>query len=606
MKLSRKEKKNKDRFSITIVGVLVYSILLISVMAGTYVGVKSLFKHQQTESAITTIEEEKTVEEDITETEEVPSYGDEEQGDGEDEETVYNDHTATLSDIMDQDTGLVDYEKILFKPEKRDASLTWKDTIFSKVENVNSPKDAAVNTFNLKRVFAELKNHDQAEYSVFTNPDTENVDKITEIVDCGGNYQIFDYYYDHGNINYIAQYDMSIIKPVSLTSADIESRFYFNKDVMVRYIYCGDGKAIEYTVQDIDAYSQGTVEQFDYLEKDMLNRAYIVLNLAKSLDEVEIIDGYIMDEFLVPLDDVEVTIYSDSDEKEIANGRTDGDGYYRLSVKTSDDTFTLKANADREVFDGVNAYGITAASGSVRYSVDPIYLSYKTNGAFYNVQILVRDAYDSSKGLSGGKIKLRRGISNTEGEVIAVGDLDDTGAILVPMTAGCYTAEVSKGGYETVYFPVNVRVDHQSAIGFAVPDVPQGSYKAVLTWETSPLDLDFKAISSCGMNIYKPSADSLGAIMAEVITIDEVGSDDYKFYVNDYGSISTGDALSYNMTGSKAMVTVYGSEGYIASYHVPVASAGIVWEPFEIFNNKLLPINNYFYSIEDELLWKSK
>ena len=41
----RKEKKNKDRFSVTIIGVVIYSVVLIAVMVGSYVGVKAIFRN---------------------------------------------------------------------------------------------------------------------------------------------------------------------------------------------------------------------------------------------------------------------------------------------------------------------------------------------------------------------------------------------------------------------------------------------------------------------------------------------------------------------------------------------------------------------------------
>ena len=64
--------------------------------------------------------------------------------------------------------------------------------------------------------------------------------------------------------------------------------------------------------------------------------------------------------------------------------------------------------------------------------------------------------------------------------------------------------------------------------------------------------------------------------------------------------------MSYNMTGSCACVDVYNSDGLIGKYHVPVASAGVVWEAFEIRNKTLLPINSYFYAVDDDTLWKTK
>ena len=606
MKMTRKEKKNKDTFSVSIIGVVIYSIVLMAVMGGSYMGVRALMKNQEAKDALIASEE---VAEPVEEAkEEVKPDEPEEEPVKEQEpekEDVFTDHEAKIADIIDSDTGCVSYSNILFEPAKRDDTLKWNDTVFSKIEDVKNPANSLVNTFAIKSVEATLDNQKSVEYRAYTNPDNDYIEKITEVIDCEGPHQVIDYYYDKGNINYIAQYNMTAEIPVPLSSADIESRYYYKNDVLVRYIYCGDGKAIEYTVADLKNYSDGTVEQYDFLEKDMINRAYIVYNLATSLVETESVYGYVMDEYLMPIEDAEVRIVSDKDGSIQASGQTDGDGHYKLSLKCDEnDTYTVKV--DKEGLTGVNVYGVTSMPGAGKYAVNPVYLGYKGNGEVFNVQVIVRDALDSNKALSGANIKMRRGINDREGDVIVVGTLDEVGSALIPMEPGSYTAEVSKGGYETTYFPVIVRFDHLAVIGYAVPDVPNNTIRAVLSWESSPLDLDFMAISSQQGRVIKSSIDSLGITTAEVIEIGDVGQDSYRFYVSDHGSITTKDAYSYNLTNSRAIVSIYTSDGLVSCTHVPVASAGVIWEPLQIFNGRILPMNNYYYNIETAPLWTQK
>lgn len=607
-----KDKKNKDRFSVTLIGVVIYSIVLIGVMGGTYVGVKAIFRKQEVNQVASAIEDEEVAEpEEIVEEEpkeEAPSADVEEtieSVEAEEEDTALNEHEDDISKAYDEETGSVDYSKIIFKPAKRDTELIWKDTVFARIENVENPADAIVNTYDIKRVKATLVDNKAVQYITYTNPENGLVEKITELEDCGDGFETLDYYFDKGNINYIAQYKAVIDSPISLASSKIGSRFYFRDDVMVRFIYCENDKATAYTLADIDSYSKGTIEQYDYLEKSMLNRAYIVYNLAKELEETQTIYGYIMDEYSVPLEDAQIDIINEADGTSIAYEQTDGDGYYQIEIPCTDDA-TYVARIKKDSFNNVEVYGIKAMSGAYKYSIDPIYMAYSNAGVVYNVQILVRDATDSTKALSGAIIKLRRGLYNTDGDVIAKGVLDDTGLATVPMVAGSYTAEVSKGGYETALFPVVVKADHQATIGFAVPDVPEDTYRVVVSWDNALLDVDSKVISSGQQRVIKSAADSVGSIMAEVVTIDNVGTDDYKMYVSDYGSIATGNALSYNLTGSNTLVAVYDSSGYVESFHVPVASAGVVWQPFEIRNKKIYPINNYYYGIENIPLWTAK
>ncbi len=595
----RKEKKNKDRFSVTIIGVVIYSIALIAVMVGSYIGVKAIFRRYDSKVAEhSAVQTEETAGDETT-----PTPAPEPEKETPRQEP--SGHDMDADKLIDPETGIVDYSVTRFKPGKRDKSLKWKDTVFSRVENVKDPSEAAVNKYDYRRVSVKLPDNKSSDYKVYINPDDQAVEKITEIKDCGDNLEVLDYYYDNGSINYVAQYRTYIDKPINITSADIESRYYFSNDCLVRYIFCSNGDATEYALAGIDTYSKGTVEQYDYLEEDMINRAYIVYNVAPSIKETEVLYGYVMDEFSMPMEDAKITVRSDKDESVVAETTTDGDGLYKIAIDcTEDETFTIWAGKDS--LHDVAVYGITAPFGAGKYAVEPIFMQYVNNTAPYPAQFVVRDATDPNKPLAGAGMMIRKGINNRTGEVMQTGALDDNGSATVLLPAGNYTAEISKGGYETLFLSVVIRNDHQFAVGFAVPDVGEDTYMSVVSWESAPLDLNSMAISSNQGRVIRSSVDSLGLTTAEAVSIDHAGSDDYRFYVTDFGAITSGDMMSYKMTGSCACVDVYNSEGLIEKFHVPAASAGVVWEAYEIHNNKILPVNSYFYEVEDDTLWKTK
>ena len=594
---SGKDKKKKDRLTVTIIGVVIYSVVLIAVMVGSYIAVKAIFRNYDRKMAI-------TADTDSQETEAVPTPTPEPEPEAEPEEEPGS-HEMDQEDIEEAMDGIVDYSKILFKPGRRNKKLKWKDTVFSRIENVKNPAEALVNTFEYKRVSANLPDNDTSEYKVYVNPDSGNTEKIEEVFDSGDILEVFDYYYDNGNINYVSEYKTYIDAPVDISSTKIESRYYFRNDTLVRYIYCKDGEATEYNVSDIDTYSKGTVDQYDYLESDMINRAYIVYNVAPSLRETETLYGYVMDEFSMPMEDAKIVVKSESDDSIVAQSSTDGDGYYKVVIDcTDDDTYCVIASKD--TLNEVGVYGITAKFGSGKYAVEPIYMGYTNNAALYPSQFVVRDASDPNLPLSGAGIMIRRGFNNRTGEVMQTGSLDDNGTGTVSLTSGSYTAEISKGGYETLYLSVIIRLDHQFAVGFAMPDVGEDTFRTVVSWESAPLDLCSKAISSNRARVLTSPVDSLGLTTAECITIDNAGTEDYRFYVTDFGSITSADVMSYNMTGSCAYVDVYNSDGLIGKFHVPVASAGVVWEAYEIHNGSVLPINSYFYAVDDDTLWKTK
>ncbi len=599
-------KRQKDEFSVTLIGMMIYSVILIAIVAGTYLGIKEIFsgyqKNIEATAAIKTVEEPEDTQGSENEVLTEPAVEETSEAKEPAKEEIVD-----VSSLMSGDDNYINYSQILFKPAKRNTALTWEDRVFSRLENVKNPSEAGVNAYQFSRKYATREDDKKMEYLVYTNPDTKMIEKITAIEYCGDDIETIDYYYDNGEINYIAQHRSIINTPVDISSAAVESRYYFNNNVMVKYSYCKDNKATEYAVSELKKYSSGTVAQYDYMEKTMFNWAYLTYYAVDHISEIEQIEGYVLDEFNMAMADAQIQLSSDTDNVIVAKTTTNGDGYYSLLLPADDtDTYTLTVN--KNTLDEVRVYGITAASGSSVYAVEPVYLAYTEVGAVYNVQIMVRDAENAGNAgaLSDATLKLRNGINNRSGEVIATGTLDVTGAITAPMRAGSYTAEISKGGYETSYFTVIVRMDRQAVLGYAVSDLEENEYKVVLSWDATPLDLDARVFSSNAAKVSRSQNDSVGLTTAESITLADAGTDSYQYYVSDYSNYKGGDALSYNMSTSNAFVAVYSADGLLASYHVPMAHCGVIWRVFEIRNHKLLPLNDYFNIIEPNSYWTSK
>ena len=112
----RKEKKNKDRITVTIIGVLVYSAALIAVMVGSYIGVKAIFRnHDKKVAEANTGQAEEIAEK--AETTPTPTP------EPEIEEDQFTDHEMSPEDIIDPDSETVDYTVIRFNPGKRNKNL---------------------------------------------------------------------------------------------------------------------------------------------------------------------------------------------------------------------------------------------------------------------------------------------------------------------------------------------------------------------------------------------------------------------------------------------------------------------------------------------------
>ena len=597
-------KRNRDRFLVILMGLVGYGLILIGIVIGTFFIVKNTFARKDAEVAEaiaqgTPVDEpEEAPKEDTAEPEPVA------EPEEEIEETEYNEHSIDVAEYMSGD-GRLDYKRLLFKPGTRDDKLKWKDTVFSRIENVKEPALSAVNSFSLKRKKAYLTDDVLLELLVYADPETSETEKITTVAHEEDGLNVIDYYYDRGNINYAAERKVSIDVPVDISSGKITSRYYFRNDTLVKYSYCEDDKATVFSAASLKEYSQGTVDQYEFLESDMINKAYITYNAAKTLNEEQVIDGYILDEYDQMLVDVEVKLYNSEDMTEVARTTTDGDGHYTMSIPVNDDK-SYVLSAWKNEFDEVRIYGITAKSGSGTYFVPTPRLTYAADGAEYNEQIVVRDSLDNNMPIADASIRLRAGLNCREGDVIASSVLDATGAAMFTLQSGNYTAEVSKGGYENSFFNVIITMGRPATVGFAVRDMSEDKMQLILAWDTAPLDLDSRLIGAGAAEVLRPAQDSAGALMTETIELSTGTGNTYRYFVSDYSDCTGGDANSGNMTGSGARVYVYSNEGLMELYNVPVGHLGVVWEPLMIRSGRVIPVNNYYNVIEPDSYWTTK
>ncbi len=602
-----RKKRNRDQFLVVLIGMIGYGFILIAIVIGTFFAVKNTFAKKDAEVAAAV--EKARGEQSPAEAPEPEEEEEPEAAEPEPEEPVMqepeepDEHPVDMDKYMTAE-GKVDFSQTLFKPGRCDAKLKWSDTVFSRLENVKEPAKAAVNSYRMQRKRVYSTDDKLQEFCVYINPDTDQTEKITATEHDGDTLNIIDYYYDNGNINYAAERTVNIDVPVDISSGSIKSRYYLKKDTLVKYSYCEDNKATVFSAASLKEYSQGTVDQYEYLESNIVNKAYITYNAARTLTEEQLIEGYILDEYDQVLVDVQIKLYNADDMSEVARTTTDGDGHYEMSIPINDEREYF-LSAWKDGFDEVRIYKITARTGSGIYFVPTPRLTYADDGAEYNEQIVVRDSLDNNLPLADASIRLRAGLNCMEGDVIASSVLDSTGAAMFTLQSGNYTAEVSKGGYENSFFNVIITMGRPATIGFAVKDLTEEQVQIILAWDTAPLDLDSRLIGAGGAEVIRPSQDSVGALMTETISL----SDDdniYRYYVSDYSDCTGGDENSANMTGSGARVYVYTNEGLEALYNVPVGHLGVVWEPFFIHNKTVVPVNNYYNIIEADSYWTTK
>jgi len=572
-----KERRHKDEMSVTVVGIVIYSVVLIFVVVFAYMGFKTMITSYREKQAILLEEEQKAAAE-------AKRLEEEEQKKAEEE-------AAAVEEV---------------EPEKEDEETGYVDKVFSVIENVSDPGNALVNTFDFARKALTDDTDKLMDYEVYTNPETGAITKVTTRENCGDLFEITDYYYDDGVINYIAQYREDTDIPIDLASDKIESRFYYSNDKMVKYIYCENGKATEYSSNDFGLYSSGTIEQYQYMEEMMLESSKTVFKEASELEENIIISGYVLDELNCPPSDPASVKLLDKNGRVVEETQTNGDGYYSFVVKADDSKEYIIDVTGREDTIESKVYGIKVGKGFKAVDVETVYLAYSVYDTIYPVQIFVKDAEDSNKAITGGDIRFRYGINNRDGEVCLSGVLGDAGETMAALRSGNYTAEISKSGYETCYVSFTVKSDCSALVAFAIKDVPADTYKCVLSYETTPLDLDLRMYDTYGRNTVRPQNDSVGITTAETITLNNTDSGTYSFYVSDYTDIAGSDMMTYRLSQSGAKVYVYNSEGLSEIYTVPAAHAGIVWKPFEIRNHKIFTVNDYYAYIVDNSDFRTK
>jgi len=585
--------QHKKSFSVSILGIILYSVLLITVMVGAYFLISNIFTKNEQSSDINanSLSNNEVSENELSiSSEAVPII------ENETDESALKEDLIDLSSIVSAKEYTIDYSVIHFEPATRDLTLTWKDTVFSKLENTKKPIEALINTYSMARKWATREDGKKMEFEIYTNPDSNKTEKIVAIEHCGDYLEILDYYYDNGKINYIDQRSMIINTPINISSADVTGRYYFNNDCLVKYSLVENDVAYEYTASNLEKYSDGTKSQYDYLEETMLNWSYITLNAVPALVETQVIEGYVFDVFNSPMADANVQLISETTGNIVLKTITDGNGLYTFTLPVSTDTYTIRVK--KQTLNDTNLYGVTAVSGSATYYAKPLYMSYTDNGATYNMTITLCDASSDNKLLSDATLTLREGLNSKTGASLISTTSDNDGAIIFSLQAGSYTGEIKKDGYETSYFPVIVKMDHSTAYGYTVPTLSDGDYYVIASWDNPSLDLDSLFFTADIPNAIKSETDYKVGPASEAIKIESASKGVYQYFLSDYTNCIAGDPMNYSLSTSNALVTVFGTNGYMASYSVPVAHGGVIWDVFRLRNGKLIT-TNYFYSVID-------
>lgn len=185
---------------------------------------------------------------------------------------------------------------------------------------------------------------------------------------------------------------------------------------------------------------------------------------------------------------------------------------------------------------------------------------------------------------------------------------DGTFSIEDGVNAGYYTVEVSKDGYSTYHRNETVKPgENEFAINMSPAIETQGTYRIVLTWGSSPRDLDSHLICTGNEDYHvyygdKVSYDNKASLDwddttsygPETITVEIGQGNSYIYAVHNFTdrNATAGEGQAWNLANSGAKVEVYDSSGIIFDGNVPVGVQGTTWEVFRIENGRLIVTNN--------------
>lgn len=166
---------------------------------------------------------------------------------------------------------------------------------------------------------------------------------------------------------------------------------------------------------------------------------------------------------------------------------------------------------------------------------------------------------------------------------------------------GLYTVEVSADGFVTEYVDIEI-VRGQNKTGKNIvlsPTAKEGEIRIVLTWGSSPMDLDSHAVgrSSSGANFHISYENKAAAGVGELDVDDQNGFGPETITIHDSDAEFTYSIIDFtesgNMSMSGAIVKVYIPGQQPITYTIPSGS-GNTWDVFKYQNGQVTPINTIY------------
>lgn len=210
----------------------------------------------------------------------------------------------------------------------------------------------------------------------------------------------------------------------------------------------------------------------------------------------------------------------------------------------------------------------------------------------------------TGNGVGGITLDVRSGWNNDTGEILTTTTTDDSGNYTITLPIGNYTLCASKEGYISTMINVVVQKDIcTTKNGSMTPIISGDSFRIVLTWGSSPSDLDSHVVgtlsSGSSFHVYygdkseydgevevcNLDVDDTSSYGPETITLNTTTDNPYYYYIYNYSS-TTG------MITSEAQIKVYQGDTLVATFNVPTNQADArYWNVFAIVDGEMVVSN---------------
>ena len=532
-------------------------------------------------------------------------------------------------------TGEIDIYEEKVKPAKRNYKAKWDKKIFYGLEKIKGRKKSGrIKTYEvIRKTFVNKKNKNRIEYEIYRNPKTGKINKIVSVEYRRKDLEITDYYYtDEGKVNFIYQRKDSIYTPTYASPDKTGSRYYFDKDTLIKWRWVNKPLDVKELVLKRDKKSIAKVQylykkskkkdrkNYDKREIKMLNAAYNTYEAMLKENEYGRITGNIVNTKGKALKDVKIAVYFGTEL--VGEITTDKKGKFETGITPNKEGYKLKIT--KEGFADTEIENVEVADTDSVVLIDKIMLVKAGEGKKklkFNVFNAEATKYNNKRAvkkyIDKVKIKVRKGTDNKSGEVIAESKSDSKGNITLSLENGIYTIEFVKKGFVKSYHTIAVEKKFTMNIPL-VKKINKNQLKIVLTWEGD------KDIDSCLFTPYQGKGGDMAYIGAgtkkdkhgnrlvldgkqgnttEVIILDNVKAGNYKYYVSDYTNSKKKKFSSKDMKNMKLKVVVYDENGVVGYYTLPYDVNGVIWEVFEIKNGELIPLQKTYSNVTGKKWW---